>query len=112
MKELSIGCVNMELKKVAESYNLIFKRKELSFFIDHTSSSSPQLYEVKKSLAAKHNTSEDVVFVIKLNTKAGTNRTYGKAEIYDSSEIAGRIVPKYIQIRNTPKRHEKKEAKS
>ena len=54
VKELSAGCVDVEIKKLAESYNPVFKRKELSFFIDNFSSSSPRLYEVRKSLAEKH----------------------------------------------------------
>ena len=79
----------MDIETVKESYSPIFKRKELLFFVDHSSLSSPKLYDVKKSLIAKYNTGEDTVFVIKLKTKAGTNRTYGRAEIYDSSENAG-----------------------
>lgn len=112
MKELTAGCVEVEIKKSAESYNLIFKRREISFFIENVSSSSPRLYEVRKSLAEKNNAREDVVYVLRLDTKAGTNRTQGIAEIYDTSESAKKIVPKYIQLRNEPKRHEKKEAKA
>ena len=112
MKELSAGCVEVEIKKSAESYNLIFQRKEISFFIENVLSSSPRLYEVRKSLAEKNNVQQDMVYVVRLDTKAGTNRTQGMAEIYDSSESAKKIVPKYIQLRNEPKRHEKKEAKT
>lgn len=100
----------MEIKKVAESYNPVFKRREVSFFIDHTSQGSPKLYEVRKSLAEKYGANEDSVYVIKLGTKTGTNRSYGAAEIYESAETAGKIVPKHIQRRNTSTRREKKGA--
>lgn len=100
----------MEIKKVAESYNPIFKRKEVSFFIDHTAHSSPQLYEVRKSLAEGYSTGEDTVYVIGLETKTGTNRTHGRAEVYDSFEIAKKVVPKYLQMRNDPDRRKKEKA--
>lgn len=93
---------------VSEPYNLILKRKELSFFIDHTSLGSPQLSEVRKSLAEKYDVKEDVVYILRLDTRTGTNRTYGMAEIYDTFEIAKAIVPKHIQIRNSSSRRGEK----
>ena len=108
MKELSAGCVDVEIKKCSESYNPIFKRKEISFFIENVSSSSPRLYDVRKSLAENNNAMEDAVFIVRLDSKAGANRTQAMAEIYDSPEDAKKIVPKYIQLRNESKRHEEK----
>ena len=102
----------MDIKSVSEIYNPIFKRKELSFLIGHTSSSSPQLYEVRKSLATKFLVSEDIVYVITLKTRTGTNLTFGKAEIYDSFETAERVVPKHIKSRNAPTRHTRSEEKN
>jgi len=100
----------MELRKLSETYNPIFKRKELSFFVDHISLGSPQLYDVRKSLAAQYSADEAAIYVLKLDTRTGTNRTYGEAQIYDSPEAAAKIVPKHIQARNAPTRR-KKEAK-
>jgi len=102
----------VEIKKLSEAYNALFERKELSFYVDHPSSGSPQLDEVKKTLATVNNTAEDRVFVIKLKTKTGTNRTYGMAEIYGSSDIAEKVVPIYIQIRNSSKRHKENQRKT
>lgn len=99
----------MEIRKVSESYNPVLRRKELSFFIDHTSLSSPKLYEVRKGLAEKYGVGEDAIYVMKLKTETGTNRTYGKAEVYDSLGDAEKIVPKHIQTRNSAARREKKE---
>ena len=92
----------MEVRVVAEPYNPIFKRKELSFFVDHTSLGTPRLSEVRKSLAEKFSVTEDVVYISRLGTRTGTNRTYGSAEIYDMLEMAKAIVPKHIQMRNGP----------
>lgn len=101
----------MEIIKISESYNPIFKRKEFLFFIDNISQSTPKLNEIRGTLAKKQNVSEDLVYILWLNTKTGTNRSQGKAEIYDSAEIATKIVPKHIQMRNIPTRREKKESK-
>jgi ribosomal protein S24E len=90
----------MEIKAVVETYNGIFKRKELRFFIDHTSLSTPQLFVVRENLAKKVNVDVDKVYIIKLKTMTGTNRTKGEAEIYDSSADAKTIVPLYVQQRN------------
>lgn len=98
----------MEIKKISEYYNPIFKRKESSFFIDHTSQSSPKLHEVRKNLAEKYNVNENILYVIKMDTRTGTNQTHVNIEIYDSSEIAEKVVPKHIQMRNSPSRRNKK----
>lgn len=105
------GCAKMDIKEVSENYNQIFNRKELDFIIDNVSQGSPKIYDVRKSIAEKYNASEEAVYIIKLNTATGTNRTYGKLEIYDSSEEAKKIVPKYIQKRNSSARRSK-EAKT
>lgn len=101
----------MEITKVSESYNPVFKRKELSFFIDNVSKSTPKLYEARVSLAKEHSANEDAAYILRLDTETGTNRSYGKAEIYDSAETAKKVVPKHIQMRNAPSRREKKEQK-
>jgi len=93
---------------MSESNNLVFKRKEVSFFIDHSAQGSPKLYDVRKSLAEKYGADEGSVYVVKLETRTGTNRSYGKAEIYESAETAVKVVPKHIQRRNTPTRRENK----
>jgi small subunit ribosomal protein S24e len=98
----------MDVKNMSESYNLVFKRREVSFFIDHSAQGSPKLYDVRKSLAEKYGADEGSVYVVKLETRTGTNRSYGEAEVYDSAETAAKVVPKHIQRRNTSTRRENK----
>ena len=100
----------MDVKNASELYNPVFKRKEISFFIDHTMQGSPKLYDIRKSLTDKYGVDEGSVYVIKLKTRTGTNRSYGEAEIYESTKTAVKVVPKHIQTRNTPTRREKKMA--
>ena len=101
----------MEITKVAESYNPVFKRRELSFLIAHISKNTPKLYEVRASLAKEYSVKEEAAYILKLGTETGSNRCIGKAEIYDTAETAKKVVPKYIQARNAPSRREKDEQK-
>jgi ribosomal protein S24E len=97
----------MKLKKVSDRYNPAFKRRELAFFIDHASSGTPRLYDVRKTLAEEHNVNEEHVYVLKLNTLTGTNRTRGTAEIYDQPEMAEALVAEYVKVRNLNSRRAK-----
>jgi ribosomal protein S24E len=90
----------MEFRAVVETYNGIFKRKELRFFIDHPAHSTPQLSEVRDNLAKQFAVDVERVYIIKLVTLTGTNRTKAEAEIYDLSTTAKTVVPLYIQQRN------------
>ena len=76
----------MKLVKTSDRYNSALKRRELVFFLDHISSGTPRLYDVKKIIANEYDTNEEKVFVLKLETLKGTNRTTGIAEIYDQKE--------------------------
>ena len=102
----------MEIKKISESYNPIFKRREFCFSIENFGQGTPKLFEVRESLAEKYKLGVDFIYVFELKTETGTNLTYGKAEIYDSSDIAKKVVPDYIQTRNSSIRRKKKETKT
>jgi len=98
----------LEIKKTSETYNPLLKRREINFLVDHASSGTPKLFEVKKTLAAMYNAAEETVYITELDTLTGTNQTKGKVEVYDSPERAKQLVPKYIQSRNATTRNEKK----
>lgn len=89
----------MEVVKTAEKYNSLLERKEISFSIDH-SNGTPSLFNVKKAVASMCGVSEELVYIIKLETLTGTNKTVGKAEIYEKPEAAHLLVPTHIQSRN------------
>lgn len=101
----------MKLVKTADRYNSALKRRELVFFIDHVLSGTPRLYDVKKIIAQECNTNEEKVYVLKLETLTGTNRTTGIAEIYDQTERGKALVAEHIKKRNLPSRRTKKEGK-
>jgi len=99
----------MKVTKTSEKDNPFLERKEVTFFIDHYSMGTPQLLEVRKSIASMYEVDSDLVYVTKLETLTGTNRAVGEAEVYEKPEKARLLVPKHIQSRNLPERRKKGE---
>lgn len=90
----------MKIIKTSEKSNLLLERKELTFIVDHQSQGTPKLTEIRANLASMFEVSEELIYVIKLDTSTGTNRTLGEAEIYEKIDHARSIVPTHIQLRN------------
>ena len=100
----------MELKILSEKENLLLKRKEVSFQVEHKQTGgTPQRQEVKDSLAAALKKDSSLVFVKKLETKTGTQTAVGVANVYDSMDQARLIEPEYILKRNMPPEKPKEE---
>ncbi len=99
----------MEIRITRDAYNPLLRRKEVSFFVDHASSSTPKLYDVRKAIAVRFGAQEDIVFVRNLETLTGTTRAVGEAEVYDSAEDAKVLVRSYLFDRNVVERHKSKE---
>lgn len=93
----------MEVKIVSEKENPLLKRREVHFQVKHdeTGSTPPRL-EVRKAVASALKAKSDLIFVKKLETKTGTQKAVGLANIYNSGEQARLIEPEYIIERNTP----------
>ena len=99
----------MQITITQQQYNPLLKRHEISFLVDHSQTrGTPTRLEVRKALAETLKTNPDVVYIRRLETKAGTMTAKGEAEAYDSIEQGKLVVPKYVITRNGPK--EKKEA--
>jgi len=91
-----------QIKVVAEKYNELLRRKELSLLIDHDGTATPKRFDVRKGLAGKYGVTLESCFVTKLETLTGTTRATGRAEIYDDPSRAKLVVPKHVKIRNLP----------
>jgi small subunit ribosomal protein S24e len=90
----------MEIRISSEKENPILRRREMDFFVDHTSTGTLRRYEVRKAIAEMYRVDINVVYVKKMQTLFGTNRTRGEVEIYESPEIAKALVTSHIQTRN------------
>ena len=106
----------MELKIIDEHKNILLKRKEVTFEVDHSQTkSTPSRVELRNKLAEMLKTKPELIYIKRVETKMGTMRATGKANAYDSLEQAKHVEPKYIIARNTPaaeKKEEKAEAEA
>lgn len=102
----------MEIRITKEKKNPLLKRREIYFEVMHDQTgSTPQRLDVRKAVAAALKVSTDLVFVKRLETKRGTQKAVGVANVYDTTEQATFVEPEYIIKRNTiiekPKAKEK-----
>ena len=102
----------MELKIIDEHKNVLLKRKEITFEVNHSQTrSTPSRVEIRNKLAEMLKTKPELIYVKRVETKTGTMLATGKANAYESIEQAKRVEPKHIVARNTPA-SEKKEEKA
>jgi len=90
----------MDFKIINEVYNPLMKRKEIKAEIIHHTAGTPDRFSIRKELASKLNEELEKIYIIKMVTKTGTNKTICDIEVYNEKEAAKLIVPKYILIRN------------
>lgn len=93
----------MDVKVISKKRNLLLKRIEVHFEVEHSETgSTPPRSEARKAVARALKTEVDLVFVKKFETKTGTHTAVGLANVYDSVEQASLVEPKYIIRRNVP----------
>ena len=93
----------MKLKIISKTNNLLLKRKEIGFRLDHSDEgkTSPRL-ELKRRLADQLKVKPELVFIEKVETKTGTMVAYGEANIYESAKQAKFVEREHIIARNQP----------
>jgi small subunit ribosomal protein S24e len=101
----------MELKILTQKENAVLKRKEVKFTVEHAQGKTPIRLDIKRSIASELQVSDKLVFIKRMKTLTGTNKTVGEANAYQSEAQAKLIEPGYIIKRNTPP-EKKEEAKA
>jgi len=99
-----VNAVNIEI--IDQRRNELLKRLEVKFQIYHEKSGTPTRIQVRQGLASALDVDEEKVYIKKIETKTGTNISFGKANIYDSLSQAEHIEPEHIILRNRPKTEE------
>ncbi len=101
----------MEIKILTSKQNLLLKRKEVQFKIEHgPQSKTPGRLDVKKAIAVELKLGEELVFVKDMRTLTGTGTAIGHANVYETATQAKLVEPKYIVKRNSPPEKPKEEA--
>ncbi|MHA1298104.1 MAG: 30S ribosomal protein S24e [Candidatus Helarchaeota archaeon] len=99
----------MSINIISEKKNVLLKRKEITFEIEHEKKSTPTRYEIRKKIAAQLNAPLENTYIKSLKSKFGLPRTIGVARIYESEERAKLLEPKHIIKRNKEKKQKKEE---
>jgi small subunit ribosomal protein S24e len=102
----------MDLKITSKKDNLLLKRKEISFVVEHIQGKTPLRLDVKRSVASELQISDKLVFIKRMRTMTGTSTTLGVANAYETAEQAKLIEPEYIVKRNSSPEKPKEEAKT
>ncbi len=102
----------MELKITSKKENLLLKRKEVQFKVEHAQGKTPTRLDIKRSIASELQVSDKLVYIKRMHTMTGTNIAVGDANAYESAEQAKLIEPDYIMKRNNPPEKPKEEAKA
>jgi len=101
----------MEVKITSQQQNLLLKRKEILFEVEHSQTKgTPSRIEIRNRLADVLKTRPELVFVKRVETKTGTMKAQGEANAYESAEQAKLVEPEYIILRNTPPEKKEKAA--
>lgn len=102
----------MDVKIISEKENVLLKRREVRFQVEHNQTgSTPKRLKVRKAIASALKKNIDLVFVKKFETKTGTHTAVGLANVYDSVEQALLVEPEYIIKRNVPPETSEEEKK-
>jgi len=98
----------MEVKITEEQKNILLKRREILFEVEHSQTKgTPSRFEIRSKLAEMLKTKPELVYIKRVETKTGTMEARGEANAYESVEQAKLVEPEYIVARNMPS--EKKE---
>lgn len=100
----------MEVKIVKQSYNPLLNRKEVQVEVEHPGAGTPDRSAIRKSLAARLNAKPECVFVVSMESRTGSHGTFCHVDVYDSPDIARKVLQPHIVERNFPS-EKPKEAK-
>jgi len=101
----------MEVKITQEQQNILLKRKEIMFEVEHSQTKgTPSRIEIRNKLAEMLKTKPELVYVKRVETKTGTMKAKGEANAYESIEQAKLVEPEYIVTRNMPPAEKKEKA--
>jgi ribosomal protein S24E len=92
----------MEIKIVGDNRNEVLGRREIEFEIIHSDAGTPDRFSVRKALASKAGSKLENVYVLEILNYTGTDRSLGRADVYENRQAAERALPQHLLIRNMP----------
>lgn len=92
----------MEMKIVGDKRNELLNRREIEFEVIHPDSGTPDRFSVRKALASKAGSKLENVYILEVLNDTGTDRSSGRADVYESRQAAEHTLPQHLLIRNMP----------
>lgn len=88
----------MKIELISTKMNPLLGRREVAFEIQQPS--TPSRVDTRKEIAAQMKVDLERVYIVKLETKTGTQKTVGRAHVYDTVERALLVERDHIMERN------------
>ncbi len=100
----------MEARVVREFENPLLRRKELEVEVSHPGAGTPDRRSLRERLSRIFGAQPDMVFIRKILTKTGLNKSLCSVEVYRDPGYATIVVPRHIIDRDSgSKKGEKSE---
>jgi len=97
----------MKTELISRRENPLLARKEIEFRVQNPS--TPSRGDARNQIAALLKVDPERIYILKLQTRSGTQTTVGRAHVYDTVERAQRVEKRHIMARNNPLKGEEKE---
>lgn len=83
-----------------ERVNPLLGRREIEFIVHHKNAGTPSRYSIREYFSLNFNIPLEQVYVYSIDTRFGCGISRGIVHIYDTNDVAAKIVPTHIKIRN------------
>ncbi len=92
----------MKAKVIEESGNPVLQRRELLIEVTHDKTGTPERMTLKKFLASQFDEKPENLYLIKVESKTGSDRSLCNVQIYEEKDLAEKTLAKHIITRNLP----------
>lgn len=91
----------MEITIIEEKQNNVFKRNEVTFYVEYEGEATPKVLDIKAKLIALLNTKKDLIVVDNVQPHYGEPKALGYAKVYATPADLEYIEPEFVIAKNT-----------
>lgn len=99
----------MEVKILNQSDNPLLSRKQVTVEVEHDKAGTPDRAAIRKAIASRLSAKPESVFIVKMRTITGVHRTRCYVDVYDTPDVARKVLPEHLVERNFPSPKKEKE---
>ncbi len=92
----------MEVKILNQSDNPLLSRKQVTVEVEHDKAGTPDRAAIRKAIASRLSAKPESVFIVKMRTVTGVHRTRCYVDVYDTPDVARKVLPEHLVERNFP----------